>query len=238
MQDDTQPGDTLSNDTPDAPTHDAPASQVEPGKHRATVANGYRWRLIIIAVVCLVYGGFCIKDGAYTYPELQERRAYYESFVAAEGNDPALWAAKAREMGWPIEEPKSIEDKNILTQWVQLAIVLPVGLLHLFLWAKWSRRFVEADDDGVVANGGRAFTWDQVTAVDASRWDRKGIAYIQYDTGDAKGEVVLDDWKMVREPADAIFELLKDNVDEDKIEGLGSASSTSIDVDAAAQAEA
>lgn len=204
--------------------------------HRATVANGYRWRLIIIAVVCLGYSGWCVYDGAYMLPEKQDKRAVFEQFVADNGPDPALWAAEARRLGWAIEEPKEIGENDILTQWLQLAIVLPIGLYNLYLFLMWSRRFVEGDASGVRANGGRAFTWDQVAAVDAHKWDRKGIAYIEFESGSGQQMLVLDDWKMEREPTDAIFELLRGNVPEEKVSGLN-ASSDSADGDGSAEGD-
>ena len=190
--------------------------------HRTTVATSYKWRLILIALVCLGYAGLCVKDGAFTYPAQIEKRAFYNQFVEDNGPDPALWAAKARELGWPIEEPDKKEEKDILTQWVQFAIVFPIGFFHLCLFVRWGRRFIEGDEAGVRTNGGKSFTWDQVTEVDATKWDRKGIARIAYDTGGGTGLLVLDDWKLERTPADAIFDLLRANVDADKIKGLTS----------------
>ena len=154
--------------------------------HRTTVATSYKWRLILIALVCLGYAGLCVKDGAFTYPAQIEKRAFYNQFVEDNGPDPALWAAKARELGWPIEEPDTKEEKDILTQWVQFAIVFPIGFFHLCLFVRWGRRFIEGDEAGVRTNGGKSFTWDQVTEVDATKWDRKGIARIAYDTGGGK----------------------------------------------------
>jgi hypothetical protein len=189
--------------------------------HRATVANGYRWRLIIIGLIGVAYAGWAVYDATVAYPAKQDKREVFEQFVLDNGPDPALWAAEARRLGWPIEEPKKIGQRDILTQWVLFGIAFPLGALHLVLWVLWSRRFVEGDEAGIRAHGGRSLTWDQVTAVDAHKWDRKGIAYIDYEADGGKDTVVLDDWKMEREPTDAIFDLVKENVAEEKIAGLG-----------------
>lgn len=197
--------------------------------HRATVANGYRWRLVIIGVIGVAYAGWAVYDATINYPAKQEKRVAFEQFVLDNGPDPALWAAEARRLGWPIEEPKKIGENDILTQWILFGIAFPVGALHLVLWVLWSRRFVEGDEAGIKAEGGKAFTWDQVTAVDAQKWDRKGIAYVDYESDSGKGMVVLDDWKMEREPTDKIFDLLRENVPAEKISGLDSTSAESED---------
>lgn len=211
--------------------------------HRATVANGYRWRLVIIGLVGVGYAGWAVYDATINYPGKQDRREAYEQFVSARSNDPNVlsqWAEHAREKGWDTDEPEKMSERDILTQWVLFGIAFPVGMYHLVQWGLWSRRFIEGDDDGVRAHGGQSFTWDQVTAVDAQKWDRKGIAHIQYDSGSGKNELTLDDWKYERAPADAIFELLQANVDADKIDGLTTkpaAAETEGDGDADADAE-
>ena len=190
--------------------------------HKTTAASGYLWRLLIIGIVGVGYAGWAVYDATINYPAKQELRETYEFEVSKVAPDekPARWAEYARANGHEIVEPKSISEKDILTQWILFAIAFPVGAYHLVQWTRWRGRFIEGDDDGVRAHGGRAFTWDQVTAVDAAKWARKGIAYIDYDADGSKGLLVIDDWKYDREPADAIFDLLKDIVDEEKISGL------------------
>ncbi|MEM9414043.1 MAG: hypothetical protein AAGA29_01025 [Planctomycetota bacterium] len=189
---------------------------------RATVSSGYRWRLIIIGVVMVAFSGWAVYDATVKYPNKEKLRETFERETsgAEPGNRLTVWAEYAGEHGLDKTEPEALSEFDILTQWLLFGISFPIGAYHLVQWMLWSRKFIEADDDGVRAHGNTAFTWDQVTAVDANKWDRKGIAYIEYDAGKGNSLLVLDDWKMEREPSDAIFALLQENVDADKIVGL------------------
>ncbi|MFI4862174.1 MAG: hypothetical protein ACIAXF_16025 [Phycisphaerales bacterium JB063] len=190
--------------------------------HKATVASGYRWRLIIIGVVMVGFSGWAVYDATVAYPAKQELRETFESVVSGTEPDERLtqWAKYAGEHGLDKTEPEALSEFDILTQWLLFGISFPIGAYHLVQLFLWNKKFIEGDDEGVRANGGISFTWDQVTAVDANKWDRKGIAYIEYDAGKGNSLLVLDDWKMEREPADAIFALLQEHVDADKVDGL------------------
>ncbi|XAL99009.1 hypothetical protein OT109_15665 [Phycisphaeraceae bacterium D3-23] len=206
---------------------------------RATVANGYRWRLIIIGVVMVGFSGWAVYDATINYPKKQELRETFEREVSGAEPDQRLtaWAKYAGENGLDKTEPEALSEFDILTQWLLFGISFPIGAYHLVQWFLWSRKFIEGDDDGVRAHGDTAFTWEQVTAVDANKWDRKGIAYIEYDAGKGNSLLVLDDWKYEREPADAVFALLQEYVDADKIDGLkkpAAAEAADDDVDATA----
>jgi hypothetical protein len=47
----------------------------------------------------------------------------------------------------------------------------------------------------------------EITEIDSSKWDRKGIAYLRYQTaGRASGRMTLDDFVYEREPTDQIYD--------------------------------
>ena len=189
---------------------------------RATLAKAYRWRLIIIGIVLVGFSFYAVYDATVAYPAKQELRVTYELEVAKYEDHlrAEKWVEYARAHDLDLTEPEEMSEQDILTQWLLFGISFPIGMYHLVQWVLWRRKFIEADDAGIRAHGDRSFTWDQVTAVDANKWDRKGIAYIEYDAGAGNSLLVLDDWKLERAPADAVFALLQTNVDADKIAGL------------------
>jgi len=190
--------------------------------HRATISGTFRWRLLAMVIGGLGFGGYFFFDASITYPN--EQKLHNKYLDATELVGPELkhraWTDYAREHGLPVETPKERSDGDINTQWLLGGISSAIGLLFLYQFISWQRRFVEGDEEGISSNGTGKIGWDKVTAVNASRWDRKGIAVIDYAADAGKGTIVLDDWKLDRPPADAIFDLLKANVDSGLISGL------------------
>lgn len=187
---------------------------------KATIASSYRNRLILIAVGTLLYAAWCLYDARIGYPEKQD---IYDEYKRVQEANPEnwdeVWAKKAAEEGWP-EQPDKVDAWNIKTQWIQFAIVFPIGTYCLLSLALWSRRYIGAGEKMLYANGGVEVPFDKIISIDAVRWERKGIAHVWYDLGSGERRVLIDDWKYDREPSDAIFERIKKNISPDLITGL------------------
>ncbi|QDU70759.1 hypothetical protein [Mucisphaera calidilacus] len=182
---------------------------------KAYVSSGYRWRLGIIAVVCLGFAALCVKDGFYTYPaqarEYKMYRAFEEEFPKAETPDwNEQWEEYALIEGLP-QDPTNIKkrsDFDIYTQFIMLAITAPVGLIYGYRGVTSGGWWVEADENGVRANGGKSATWDQIKNLDMTRW-KKGIAYVEYEDQGTPSRILIDDWKFQKEPTHAIMETIE-----------------------------
>lgn len=186
---------------------------------------GYRNRLLLIAAGALFWSGYCVYDALIAYPD--QIRAY-AAITQLKDDHPddwrERWEEKAKANDWdPTSEPDKRTEGDILTQWLQFAIVFPIGTFCLFSVARWSSKHIGVDDDKLYANGGVEVPFEQITRIDASRWENKGIARVYYDLGTGEQNVLIDDFKYERQPADAIFARVKDAVDEDKVEGLSEA---------------
>lgn len=189
---------------------------------KATIASGYRTRLILIAAATLLYAAWSIYDATITYPDRADAREAFED-VKAKHPDTwnEYWPDVAKENGWDgTKEPQALETYDIPMQWIQFVITITIGTYCSFSLIKWSRRFVGADAEKIYANGGVEFNFDQITSIDATRWESKGIARVRYDAGAGEKELVIDDWKYEREPTDAVFSRIREHVDADKITGL------------------
>ncbi len=187
---------------------------------KATIAGGYRNRLILIALGTLFYSAWCIYDATIGYPKKQDIHEKYQDVQQENPSDwQEKWAEQVKEHGYP-QQPDPVSTWNINTQWIQFAIVFPIGAYCLFSVVRWSRRFVAADDNTLYSHGGVEVPFDQIARIDASRWGNKGIARVYYENGAGEQMVLIDDWKYDREPSDLIFSRIRDNVDADIIEGL------------------
>ncbi len=173
---------------------------------KATVSPGYRWRLGIIAIALLAFSGWFLYDGLVKYPELQRMElAFAQLQQDYPGDWNSRWLTMAEEEGWPTETPEAPRsDWSIRTQYICAAITLPIGLIFLAGFVRASGRWVASDETGLSTSKGQRAAWDQIEAVDSSRWKSKGIAVVHYkaengggSSGGASGagRITLDDWK-------------------------------------------
>ena len=188
-------------------------------KAKATIASGYRWRLIIIALGCLFWAGWCVKDATVKYPQEIERREYFEAYKDSNPDWATTWPDEAARQGWPIEEPRERSQGDIMTQWAMFVLTAPIGLYCLVLVVLWQGRFIAVDEEAIYSHGSRKATWDQITRIDVSRWTSKGIARVYYNAGAGEQLILLDDWKYERHPTTDIYKTLEANVDAAKFEG-------------------
>ncbi|MEM9751917.1 MAG: hypothetical protein AAF916_00870 [Planctomycetota bacterium] len=201
-----------ASQTPAAPE---PADPPLPtGPVRATIAKGYRVRLAILALGLCGFAGWAAYDGAIGYPKKQAMYEDLEAFKEQHDDWQTRWADHARTKGYGEDiaknpnELKPLKTHDIGTQFTMMGICAPIGLWFVWCWLAAGWRYVEADEQGVRANGGVDLTWDQVQSIEDDRWKSKGIAYLRYqkDGGD-DGRILLDDWKFNRNETTAIYRI-------------------------------
>ncbi len=174
---------------------------------RANIARHYLIRLGIIGLGAFGFGLWFLYDGAVGYPAKREIQLAYQQLKEQHPQEyPELWPKLARERGWPLEpQTEPLSEKDIMTQYIFAGITLPIGAFFLFGLLRNSRRWVEADDEGLRTSSGQRAAWDQIESVDKSRWQNKGIAFVHYRTNGQGGRILLDDWKFDREPTNQIM---------------------------------
>ena len=64
---------------------------------------------------------------------------------------------------------------------------------------------------------GQSVKWEQISKIDKTKWEKKGIAKLSY--GEGGNVFVIDDLKFDREVTDQIMELVEEKVGADKIVG-------------------
>jgi hypothetical protein len=184
---------------------------------RATISKGYIWRPGVIGAMMLLFSGWFCYDGFVKYPLQQEIWGSYNQVVVDNPGDPIeqarLWAEHAGAKGWPTDTPKKkVEDKDILTQKIIAAITAPVGIYFLATFILTRGRWVEADEQGVRISSGQQMDYASIKSIDKSRWQRKGIALVHYESNGQAGRILLDDWKYDREPTKRILEVIEERM--------------------------
>ena len=185
---------------------------------RAKISSGYIWRPGVIGAMMLLFSGWFLYDGMVAYPRQQEIWTAYHQIVQEDPEgDPVeyarLWAEHAKSKGWPTNTPKKkIEDKDIFTQKVIAGITAPVGLYFMMTFFLARGRWVEADEEGVRTNSGKATDYASINTIDKSRWSRKGIAVVHYGLDGVEDSILLDDWKFEREPTKRILSAIEERM--------------------------
>lgn len=165
----------------------------------------------IMALVMLGWGGACIYDAKVSYPahDLRAKKAQdfkhqvrntaevaeAEQWVWKNDDSPKQWAQYAKSQGWSEADPGPPNPpKNYTTQWVQLAICWPLGLVALVMVGLTSRQRLEADEEGVTGPRGRKVPYSAIQSIDKARWDSKGIAILHWEDAGRSGTLKIDDW--------------------------------------------
>jgi hypothetical protein len=151
----------------------------------AKPARDYRWRRYGLVAVLFLYGLYSAYDGFYHYPK--DNAEFHKAHPLAENlPHPALDIPFNQAFG----------------------IGLPPLALVFLGWVLYASRGCYRYDGNTLSVPGHENTpVKSIRKIDKSKWDRKGIAYLQYQVaGSAKlGTIKLDDFIYQRIPTDAIF---------------------------------
>ncbi|MEM6853665.1 MAG: hypothetical protein AAF593_04570 [Planctomycetota bacterium] len=173
---------------------------------KSTISPGYRWRLILITLIMLGFGAYCVYDWRIGYPLKVEKYETYNQIMEDNPNDyPTVWTAYAAEKGWPDKVPGRKTSTDVFTQLLMALITVPLGLFFLFKLVKENTRWVAMDDNGITASGGHTVPWESIKSLDETKWKTKGIAYLHYAAdNNRERKILLDDFKQEREPTKQI----------------------------------
>ena len=159
----------------------------------ARAGTYYRVTRYIFSAVMLAMGGWFAYDGYVTYPRNNELHRLHVLDPAQHPKD------------YPTHNAASIRLQKIL------GAALPVVGIGLLGWTLHnSRGAYRLAGDVLSVPGHPDVPLDHVTQIDKSKWDRKGIAYLDYalPTGQ-KGRIKLDDFVYDRPPTDRILETIE-----------------------------
>jgi hypothetical protein len=194
---------------------------------RAENDAGYSRKFLIMGIVAVGFALWCLKDGALTYPELRARgfAEYRAAHPLIKQADPAEFEAQAtgEERGkWQqfAEEYGFKTGPEIATQFLIAVIAGSIGLFLISIPVRSRGQWIEMDDAGQIQTSwGQSFHPDQIEQIDKRKWRKKGIARIKYRDGERERLFVVDDFKFLRAPTDAILFELEQRAGIEKISG-------------------
>ncbi len=176
----------LSEPTPDGPpiVYATPPNTAPAGPIVARASGEYRLKRIALVVLLFGYGLYSCYDGFYHYP-----------------HDNAAAVARGLKVmphpGYDVPFNRAF------------GIALPPLSLVMLGWSLYASRgeYRLGEDDVLRLPGHPPIPLSAITRVDRGKWDRKGIAYLDYPvTGTATARAKLDDFVYQRQPTDWIFD--------------------------------
>jgi hypothetical protein len=172
------------------------ADPAAPATDEPIVARGatyYRVTRYIFSLVLLVMGAWFAYDGFHNWPRQNELHLLHV-------RDPATYPKD-----YPSRDSASIALQKFL------GVVLPIAGVGLIAWTLYSSRGAyRLARDVLSVPGHPDVPLASITQIDKSKWDRKGIARLDYEvpTGQ-KGRLTLDDFVYDRPPTDRILEAIE-----------------------------
>ena len=120
---------------------------------RANISPGFRWRLLVVALACLLYAGWSAYDGFVAYPRINETAGIFEKYkLDFPGTWKDTWGEYAHEHGYPENDKEAgqrKDDFSMIAQYIQLAITLPIGLIFAYGFLGTMGRWIESDESAL-----------------------------------------------------------------------------------------
>jgi hypothetical protein len=166
----------------------------------------YRNARYIMALIMIGTGIWCAWNGYVTYPRDDQAEIDAVFARARENLAPGeeLSAEKKSELAAGTKLPH-----GRLSIWLNqvLAVILPPAAGVLLFWTHYNSRGAYRLAQGTLhVPGHPPVPLSAIRRLDKTRWERKGIAWIEYELPDGRtGRLRLDDFVYDQEPTDQIM---------------------------------
>jgi hypothetical protein len=208
----------MTSDQPPAGVAESSKPDYSSGDIVARAGRYYRNTRYLMCALLIGMGAWFAYDGWIAWPEENRKVAQLKE-----------QQADARRRGDGVEEGRinaelkdhkehSQLDLNI--QKLLAALLPPLGIALLFWTLRNSRGEIRLAGRELSAPGHPTIDLNDIKKVNNDLWDRKGIAWIKYETAQGQsGEIRLDDFVYDRPPTDAIYDRVAQHMgltDEDE----------------------
>jgi len=194
---------------------------------RAEVNPNFKYKFLLIGLIALAVGLYHFIDPIFNYPAMRPASEAYATLKQQlEGNDGELqrqWDVMAESKGWPKGTPKyspaELTTNTIYSYFIGVLFTFIAGIPCLITFLRCLGQWVGVEGDSLVNAKGQKVAFADITKIDKTKWEKKGIAKLMYSDGGSEKSFVIDDLKFDRETTDKIMELVEDKVGIGKIEG-------------------
>ena len=199
---------------------------------KANARKGYITKFLLIGLVALAIGGWHLADAIVKAPSMRVHAdAYLEmqgppnengDYMISDGDLQEAWTAYAEQHDLKITKPKLHDD---ITFFVTYNYFIGTIFMLLALWCLLNAlptigKWIELRDGKLASKNGQEIALKDVTTIDKSRWEKKGIAKVSATDADGKVQtMIVDDLMYEREPTDQIMAEIERIAGVDKITG-------------------
>lgn len=191
---------------------------------KAQVNPTYQYKFMLIGLVALVIGLYHFIDPIFVYPGMRPPAKAWAELDArdiGDGEKQRLWKEIATENGWSEGMPKYDEDElntnTVYSYFVGGLFTFIVGIPCLITGLRCLGQWVASDATGLSNAKGQRVAFDQIHSIDKAKWEKKGIAKLNYTDDGQEKTFVIDDLKFDREAMDKIMLTVEETVGIDKI---------------------
>jgi hypothetical protein len=184
---------------------------IQPGPAEPIIARGgkyYRNTRYLMSLLLIGMGIWFGFDGYVNWPKSNDVHDNLErQRVAAQDRHDEASAEQLLEQE---NQHKHHSPTDIWFQKVLCFTMPPLGIL-LLIWARYNSRGEYRMEGNILhVPGHPPVELSQITEIDRRLWDRKGIAFIQYNVGNGgQRKLRLDDFVYDRPPTDEIFKRIE-----------------------------
>jgi hypothetical protein len=184
-----------------------PTAPAAPGQDIvAKASTEYRVKRLLMVVLLVGWGGWSLYDGYVKYPRDNARIAELRKEI--EKLPPADEQRTKKEV--ELRQIKAYTDTDIFLNRLLGWTLPPLGLAMLVFALHNSRGEYRLRGETLSVPGHPPVPLSAMDSIDRTKWDRKGIAHVNYTLlNGTKGRLRLDDFIYEREPTDEIFKRIE-----------------------------
>jgi hypothetical protein len=174
----------------------------------AKASREYRIKRLLMVVLLVGWGGWSLYDGYVKYPRDNAKIADIKKQIQQKPKDDP----EVTKLETQLRQLKEYTNTDIFLNRLLGWTLPPIGLLMLLFALHNSRGEYRLRGETLSVPGHPPVPFNAIDSVDRSKWDRKGIAYVNYTLlNGTKGSLRLDDFIYEREPTDEIFKRIEDH---------------------------
>jgi hypothetical protein len=180
----------------------------------ARASWGYAVRILIMAVLCAIFAFWFAYDGVIGWPARDDGLVKY----MLDHPNPHIDSPQAQTVlhAWPgfskatseqVKEMGDLAKASGIDEWkTELDLfwqkMIVVGLVlgtagTLYFFYRYTRKRAIADDAGLSPAAGLVIPWANITKIDNTQWDKRGMVTITYtDSASQSQTAVLDDYDL------------------------------------------
>jgi hypothetical protein len=167
----------------------------------------YRVKQSAMAILLIGWGLWSVYDGYYKWPADNQKIAQLKKEIESLPKEDQKRTEKEIELRKQKEHTALDIKFNQVLGWA----LPPIGLFLLIRAFYVSRGAYRLRDNTLLVPGHPPVPLDAVKSIDKGKWDRKGIAYLNYELlNGKKGKLTIDDYIYEREPTDDIMKRVEE----------------------------